>query len=71
MEVTSIAGLIPVYLPGKEFPIKATVNSDVYEGLTIHLEQSVNMLNLHKMIADGQILSLSFAYTEAGKAEDG
>lgn len=69
MEITSLTGLIPVYLPGKEFPIKAALSSDVYEGITISLEQSANALNLHQMIADGNIISLSINYVPAEKTE--
>lgn len=71
MEITSLTGLIPLYLPGKEFPIKAKLSSNVLDGITISIVQSANALDLHHMIADGCIISLSINYVPAEKATDG
>jgi hypothetical protein len=70
MEITSLTGLIPVYLPGKEFPIKASLSSNVHEGITISIVQSANALDLHQLIADGNFVSLSFNYAAVEKVKD-
>lgn len=50
-------------IPGVDNIVKATVKSDVREGLTIELPAGASMFKLHDLMSKGQIVEISFAHT--------
>jgi len=67
MNITTVEGSIPVNMPERTIPIKATLRSDIHEGITITILPGAPMYALHEMIAAGELLEVAFVYRPSEK----
>jgi hypothetical protein len=68
MDIISLKGTVPVYLPGSDHAVEGVIESDLYGGFTVTVTKGgPDLKAFHALLADGQIVSLSFMYKPSAK----
>jgi hypothetical protein len=64
INIMTLEGTVPVYVPGTDTPVEGHLTSCIYDGLTLKLDSSPHIQALHQLISDGQVMSLTLTLKE-------
>lgn len=68
-KITSFTANLTMDIPRVDNKVQVTVESDVYEGMTIKIPAGVPMYELHDQILNGLVSGIGFYAEPAKKAE--